>query len=131
MGPLKKFREMTGRVSNELLSNGLIGRAQITNVEQTGTSAGTDMDPHPVCVFTLDVMLDNQAPLQASRRQFVPFAVCRCSPAAARSSRSASTPGLDRGGSRARRRAADRHGLRGSANTASAADILARGQAAR
>src|SRR5450631_794359 len=68
----KKLKGMTGSPSQDLLQNGLLGRGAIVNVQETGVSVGHgDMDPHRVCVFTVEVTLDNQDPYQATCRQAV------------------------------------------------------------
>ena len=72
MGMFKKLKGMTGTPSQDLLQNGLLGRGAIVNVQETGVSVGHgDMDPHRVCVFTVEVTLDNQDPYQATCRQAV------------------------------------------------------------
>jgi hypothetical protein len=72
VGMFKKLKSMTGSVSEDLLKNGLLGRGAITGVQETGVSVGHgDMDPHRVCVFTLEVTLDNEDPYEASCRQAV------------------------------------------------------------
>jgi hypothetical protein len=72
VGMFKKLKSMTGSPSQDLLQNGLLGRGAIVNVQETGVSVGHgDMDPHRVCVFTVEVTLDNQDPYEASCRQAV------------------------------------------------------------
>jgi hypothetical protein len=75
VGIFKKLQGMVGGVSKELMTNGLLGRGQITNVKQTGVSTGGDTDPHPVCVFTVQVALDNTPVYEATCRQSVPMMV--------------------------------------------------------
>jgi hypothetical protein len=75
MGLFKKLQSMAGGVSSELMNNGLLGRGQIVGVEQTRVSTGGDDNPHPVCVFTVQVALDNVAPYEAKCRQSVPMMV--------------------------------------------------------
>ena len=72
MGMFKKLKGMTGSPSQDVLEHGLLGRGAIVNVQETGVSVGHgDMDPHRVCVFTVEVTLDNQDPYQATCRQAV------------------------------------------------------------
>ena len=72
MGMFKKLKSMTGSPSQDLLQHGLLGRGAIVSVQETGVSVGHgDMDPHRVCVFTVEVTLDNQDPYQATCRQAV------------------------------------------------------------
>ena len=72
MGLFKGLKNLTGSPSKDLLEHGLLGRGIIVNVQETGVSVGQgDMDPHRVCVFTVEVTLDNQDSYQASCRQAV------------------------------------------------------------
>ena len=71
MGLLSKMRNMTGSVSKDLLENGLLGRGIITGVEQTSVSTGVDFNPSHVCVFTVEVSLDNEARYVATCRQSI------------------------------------------------------------
>ena len=71
MGIFKKMQALTGSVPRELLENGLLGRGIITAIQQTGVSRGADFDPAHVCVFTLEVALDNQPRYTATCRQAV------------------------------------------------------------
>lgn len=71
MGVFKKMREMTGSVPRELLQNGLLGRAIITDVQRTGVSTGPDFSPSHVCVFTVEVALDDTPRYMATCRQAV------------------------------------------------------------
>jgi hypothetical protein len=71
MGIFNKMRNLTGSVPKELLENGLLGRGIIVSVEQTSVSTGVDFDPSHVCVFTLEVALDNVPRYTASCRQAV------------------------------------------------------------
>jgi hypothetical protein len=68
------FKSLTGTVDPDLLTNGLLGRGLITSVEKTGTSVGSKQDPRPVCLFGVEVTLDNAAPFAAQIRQSVPLA---------------------------------------------------------
>lgn len=60
MGLFGKMRDLTGSVSKELLTNGLLGRGIIVGVQQTSVSTGADFDPSHVYVFTVEVALDNE-----------------------------------------------------------------------
>jgi hypothetical protein len=71
MGLLSKMGDLTGSVPKELLENGLLGRGIITGIKQTSVSTGADFDPAHVCVFTLEVALDNEPRYTASCRQAV------------------------------------------------------------
>jgi hypothetical protein len=71
MGLLSKMRNMTGSVPKKLLENGLLGRGIITGVQQTSVSTGADFNPSHVCVFTLEVTLDNVPRYTATCRQAV------------------------------------------------------------
>jgi hypothetical protein len=71
MGLFKKFRSMTGSVSKDLLENGLLGRAIIVGIKQTGVSTGSDFNPAHVCEFTVEVSLDNTPRYNATCRQAV------------------------------------------------------------
>jgi hypothetical protein len=75
MGLFKKLQSLAGGVSSDLMNNGLLGRGQIVNVEQTNVSTGGDSNPSPVCVFTVDVALDQVPPFQATCRQAVSLMV--------------------------------------------------------
>lgn len=75
MGILKKLKTMVGSVPKELMKNGLLGRGQIVGVEQTDVSTGNEDNPNLVCVFTVQVALDNVAPYEATCRQGVPLMV--------------------------------------------------------
>ncbi|HYB27650.1 MAG TPA: hypothetical protein VEF89_13600 [Solirubrobacteraceae bacterium] len=71
MGLLSKMRTMTGSVPKELLQNGLLGRGIIVSIQQTSVSTGADFDPAHVCVFTVEVALDNEPRYTATCRQAV------------------------------------------------------------
>src|SRR4051812_32830708 len=75
MGVFKKLREATGSVSKDLLQNGLLGRGIITEVRQTSVSTGSDFNPSHVCVFTVEVQLDNVPRYTATCRQAVPATI--------------------------------------------------------
>lgn len=71
MGLLSKMRDLTGSVSKELLEKGQLGRGIIVSVQQTSVSTGADFDPAHVCVFTVEVALDNVPRYTATCRQAV------------------------------------------------------------
>jgi hypothetical protein len=71
MGLFSKMRNLTGSVPKELLENGLLGRGIIVSVQQTSVSTGVDFDPAHVCVFTVEVALDNTPRYTATCRQAV------------------------------------------------------------
>jgi hypothetical protein len=71
MGLLSKMRDLSGSVSKELLQEGLLGRGIIVSVQQTAVSTGADFNPSHVCVFTVEVALDNVPRYTATCRQAV------------------------------------------------------------
>lgn len=71
MGLFSKVRELTGSPSRELLQHGLLGQGIITGVKQTGVSSGPDFNPSHVCVFTVEVSLDNTPRYTATCRQAI------------------------------------------------------------
>ncbi len=71
MGLLNKMRNLTGAVPKQLLEQGLRGRGIIVSIQQTSVSTGADFDPAHVCVFTVEVTLDNVPRYTATCRQAV------------------------------------------------------------
>ena len=71
MGLFNKMKNLTGSVPKELLQNGLLGRGIIVSIQQTSVSTGVDFDPSHVCVFTVEVALDNVPRYTATCRQAV------------------------------------------------------------
>lgn len=71
MGLMSKMRNLAGSVPKELLEHGLLGRGIIVSVQQTSVSTGADFDPAHVCVFTVEVALDNVPRYTATCRQAV------------------------------------------------------------
>jgi hypothetical protein len=71
MGLLNKMRNLAGSVPKELLQNGLLGRGIIVSIQQTSVSTGVDFDPAHVCVFTVEVALDDVPRYTATCRQAV------------------------------------------------------------
>jgi hypothetical protein len=53
----------------------LLGRGTITGIKQTRVSTGEDANSSPVCIFTVEVTLDNVPPYTATCRQAVPLTV--------------------------------------------------------
>jgi hypothetical protein len=64
-----------GGVDAGLLSEGLLGRGQIVDVQQTGATGDADHSPQRECVFTVRVFLDDVEPFEACCRQAVPAAL--------------------------------------------------------
>jgi hypothetical protein len=76
MGMFKKLKTMTGSVDKDLLRNGLLGRGTLTEIQQTRVSTGgDDAFSRPVCVFTVEVALDNVPVYTTSCRQSVPITI--------------------------------------------------------
>ncbi len=71
MGLFNKMRNLTGAVPKELLEQGLLGRGIIVSIQQTSVSTGADFNPAHVCVFTVEVTLDNVPRYTATCRQAV------------------------------------------------------------
>ena len=71
MGLFSKMRNLAGSVDKELLADGLLGRGIIVSVQQTSVSTGADFDPAHVCVFTVEVALDDVPRYTATCRQAV------------------------------------------------------------
>src|SRR5882762_9998335 len=65
------FRKLRGKPSKDLMRNGLLGRGLITNIEGTNVATGVGPDPKHVCIFTLEVALDNVPRYSATCRQAV------------------------------------------------------------
>jgi hypothetical protein len=65
---------LTGSVDPGLMQNGLLGRGLILSIEKTGTSVGSRHEPRPVCLFRVEVTLDNTPSYVAEFRQSVPLA---------------------------------------------------------
>jgi hypothetical protein len=79
MGIFKKLAGSVGHVSKDVMENGLLGQGQVTAVKQTGVSMGGGEDSPPdsvVCKFTVQVVLDNVAPYEATCKQRVsPYSI--------------------------------------------------------
>jgi hypothetical protein len=76
------FSKMTGGADKKLLETGLFGRGIITGVRPTGTTIQTGHGgPQRVCLFTVEVSLDNRAPYLATCKQRFPeFEIARIQP---------------------------------------------------
>jgi hypothetical protein len=79
MGIFKKLAGSVGHVSKDVMENGLLGRGQITDAKQTGMTMGGGEDSAPdavVCKFTVQVVLDNVPPYEATCKQRVsPYSI--------------------------------------------------------
>lgn len=71
MGLFNKMRNLAGSVPKELLQNGLLGRGIVVSIQQTSVSTGVEFDPSHVCVFTVEVALDDVPRYTATCRQAV------------------------------------------------------------
>jgi hypothetical protein len=71
MGPLSKLGDLAGSVPKQLLDQGLLGRGIVVSVQQTSVSTGADSDPSHVCVFTVEVALNQLPRYTATCRQAV------------------------------------------------------------
>ena len=71
MGLFGKMKNLSGSVPKKLLENGLLGRGIITDVKQTSVSVGADFNPAHVCIFTVEVQLDNVPRYTATCRQAI------------------------------------------------------------
>jgi hypothetical protein len=69
--PATKTHDLPAGVPQELLDEGLLGRGNIVGVERTSVSTGLDFDPSHVCVFTVEVALDNEPRYTTTCRQAV------------------------------------------------------------
>jgi hypothetical protein len=71
VGLSSQTRDLPAPVPQELLDEGLLGRGNIVGVQRTSVSTGLDFDPSHVCVFTVEVALDNSPRYTATCRQAV------------------------------------------------------------
>jgi hypothetical protein len=71
MGLFNKMRNLAGSVPKELLQNEPLGRGIVVSIQQTSVSTGVDFDPSHVCVFTVEVALDDVPRYTATCRQAV------------------------------------------------------------
>ena len=75
MGFMDKMRSAVGGVSEELMQNGTLARGEIVSVQMTGTAVsvgGMVGAESVVCNVTLNVIMDNTPPFQATVKQGVP-----------------------------------------------------------
>jgi hypothetical protein len=66
------LKNLTGGPDKKLLETGLLGRGIITDYQPTGTVITTGGLPQRVCLFNVEVSLDNRAPYMASCKQRFP-----------------------------------------------------------
>jgi hypothetical protein len=71
MGFTRKTRNLAGLVDRQLLEKGRLGRGIVVSVQQTLVTTGVDLDPSHVCVFTVEVALDDGSRYTATCRQAV------------------------------------------------------------
>jgi hypothetical protein len=71
MGLFSKVQSLAGGVPRGPLENGLLGRGIIASVQQTSVTTGEGANMSYVCVFTVEVTLDNTPRYTASCRQAV------------------------------------------------------------
>lgn len=73
MGFLNKMKTSMGGDDSQLMATGLLGRAEITNIQITGGSVQHGgAPPEQVCVFDLMIYLDDTPPFPAQTRKRVP-----------------------------------------------------------
>lgn len=73
MGLFKKLKDMTGTPDRKLMSEGLLGRADVIGAQQTGAMVSRGPVQYPVFIFQLYVTVDGHPPFEASCRQAVPM----------------------------------------------------------
>ena len=73
MGLFKKLKDLAGSPDKELMASGLLGRADVTSVAQTGTTVSYGAIEHLVCQLELFVTIDGHPSYAASCRQAVPM----------------------------------------------------------
>jgi len=67
------FGNLIGSVDSEVIANGILGRGEITNVSMAGMTLKTNNNlVQRKCTFSMNVMIDNVAPFQASAVQRIP-----------------------------------------------------------
>ncbi len=71
MGQSGEPDQLEVEIDAKLLRDGLLGRGQIIDVQQTG-AVGGGASPEPVCLFTVRVFLDDGEPFEAHCRQATP-----------------------------------------------------------
>jgi hypothetical protein len=75
VGFMDKMRSVVGGVSPELMQNGILARGEVLNVQMTGMSVshGNQVATEKqVCHVTLNVIMDNTPPFQATVKQGIP-----------------------------------------------------------
>ncbi len=73
MGILNKMKTAMGGDDSQLMATGLLGRAEVMNVQVTGASVQHGgAPPEQVCLFALMVYLDDTPPFPAEVRKRVP-----------------------------------------------------------
>jgi len=73
MGLFGKMKTVFGGDDSELMANGVLGRAEIEDVQVTGASVQHGgAPPEQVCVFRLTVYLDDTPPFSAQVRKRIP-----------------------------------------------------------
>jgi len=78
VGFMDKMRSMAGGVSPELMRNGILARGEVLDVQMTGMSVSRGdqvATTKQVCNVTLNVIMDNVQPFQATVKQQVPVLI--------------------------------------------------------
>ena len=78
MGLRDKMRSMVGGVSPELMQNGILARGEVLDVQMTGMSVSRGdqvATEKQVCNVTLNVIMDNTPPFQATVKQGIPVLI--------------------------------------------------------
>jgi len=78
VGFMDKMRSVVGGVSPELMQNGTLARGEVLSVQMTGMSVshGDQVTTQKqVCNVTLNVIMDNTPPFQATVKQGIPVLV--------------------------------------------------------
>ncbi|WP_162942342.1 hypothetical protein [Desertimonas flava] len=73
MGFFKKIKNAVGGTDAASIDNAVIGRGVIVGVQPTGTSITSGGVEQRVCVFQVEVALDDQTPYMATCRQRIPM----------------------------------------------------------
>jgi hypothetical protein len=74
MGFLNKMKTAMGGDDSQLMATGQLGRAEVMNIQITGTSVQHGgAPPEQLCLFDLTVYLDDTPPFQAQVRKRVPL----------------------------------------------------------
>jgi len=78
VGLRDKMRSMVGGVSPELMQNGILARGEVLDVQMTGMSVSRGdqvATEKQVCNVTLNVIMDNTPPFQATVKQGIPVLI--------------------------------------------------------